>query len=121
MCKSTCTSQCKIEKVHIFTHFWSKSTHSSPSILLCISIIALVTVYMYTVTIAFYLIFFFKKKSFSLSSLILFSLFLYSLSPLSSLESNNKFTQIIKFFKFILNLDPKFIKTSPQKKKKKNH
>ena len=45
-----------------------------------------------------------------------------SLSPstiflLYFLESNKKFIQIIKFFKFILNLDPKFIKPSP----KKNH
>ena len=45
-----------------------------------------------------------------------------SLSPptlflLYLLESNKKFIQIIKFFKFILNLDPKFIKPSP----KKNH
>ena len=53
-----------------------------------------------------------------MSFLILFSLFVYSLSPLSSLKSHNKFIQIIKFFKIILNLDPKFIKTYPPKKKK---
>ena len=54
-----------------------------------------------------------------MSFLILFSLFVYSLSRLSSLKSHNKFIQIIKFFKIILNLDPKFIKTYPPKKKKK--
>ena len=53
-----------------------------------------------------------------MSSLILFSLFLYSFSPLSSLESHNKSIQIIKLFKLILNLDPKYIKTYPPKKKK---
>ena len=54
-----------------------------------------------------------------MSFLILFSLFIYSLSHLSSLKSHNKFIQIIKFFKIILNLDPKFIKTYPPKKNKK--
>ena len=57
------------------------------------------------------------KCYFSFSSLIRFSHFLCFLSPLSSLESNNKSIQIIKF---IINLGPKFIKPSSQKKKK-NH
>ena len=69
--------------------------------------------YIYTVIVTFY--FFFLS---SLSSLIRFSLFLYSHSLLSSLESNNKSIQIIKFFKLIINLDPKFIKPSHQRKKK---
>ena len=56
-----------------------------------------------------------------MSSLILFSLFLYSFSPLSSLESHNKSIQIIKLFKLILNLDPKYIKTYPPKKKNQTH
>ena len=57
------------------------------------------------------------KCYFSFSSFIRFSHFLCFLSPLSSLESNNKSIQIIKF---IINLGPKFIKPSSQKKKK-NH
>ena len=95
--KSTRTNPSIIEKVHYFIHFCSKSTHVSPSIILCISIIATVIVHIYTATVTFYFILFY----FSLSSLIRFSLFLYSFSPLSSLETNNKSIQIIKFFKSI--------------------
>ena len=62
--------------------------------------------------------------SFLFYFLIVFSLSCNSLSPstlflLYLLKSNKKFIQIIKIFKFILNLDPKFIRPSLKKKKKK--
>ena len=62
--------------------------------------------------------------SFLFYFLIVFSLSCNSLSPstlflLYLLKSNKKFIQIIKIFKFILNLDPKFIK--PSLKNKKSH
>ena len=62
--------------------------------------------------------------SFLFYFLIVFSPSCNSLSPstlflLYLLKSNKKFIQIIKIFKFILNLDPKFIRPSLKKKKKK--
>ena len=81
---------------------------------MCISIIATVIVYIYTVTIVFYFIFFLSPLSSDSLSSSNFFLLLYSL------KSNNKSIQIIKFFKLILNLDFKFIKPSPLKNKK-NH
>ena len=81
---------------------------------MCISIIATVIVYIYTVTEVFYFIFFLSPLSSDSLSSSNFFLLLYSL------KSNNKSIQIIKFFKLILNLDFKFIKPSPLKNKK-NH
>ena len=96
--KSTCTNPSIVENVHHFIHFCSKSIYISSSI--------------YTQLLQFSIFF---SLLYPLSS---DSLFFYSHSPLSSLESNNKFIQIIKFFKLVLNLDPKFIKPSHQRKKK---
>ena len=63
--------------------------------------------------------------SFLFYFLIVFSLSCNSFSPstlflLYLLKSNKKFIQIIKIFKFILNLHPKFIRPPLKKKKKKN-
>ena len=100
MCKSTHTSWCKIEKVHIFTHFCSKSIHISPFILLCISIIAIVTMYIYTVIVAFYLIFFFFNLVFlcplsfySLYSSTLFLLYLL-LNPTTNLYKSSNYSNL---------------------------
>ena len=90
--KSDYICRCKIEKVHNVTHFCLKSTDIIPSIILCLSFIATITVYL-------------------IFSLLFHSIL--SIPPLSYLESSNMFCksiQIIKFFKLILNLDPKLIK-----------
>ena len=60
-----------------FTHFCSKTTHISGFIILYISKNATITIYIYTITVAFYLII---KSIFSLSSLtfVLSSLILFN-------------------------------------------
>ena len=63
---------------------------------------------------------FFSLIRFSLLSHLILSLPLFSFSSIFLNPTKNLY-KLIKFFKFILNLDPKFIKLSPQKKKKKSH
>ena len=95
--KCTHTSPSIIEKMHHFTHFCSKSTNISPSIILCISKIAIVAVYIYTIIVAFYMnfLFFFSLFSHPILSLPLPSFFFYPLlNPTTNLYKSSNFSNL---------------------------
>ena len=125
MTTSVVAKSCKIQKVVHFTHFDQKNTYTNGCKIMhkCRSATLTVYIFISKKTMHGYRSFLFDFFN-CFFSLIRFSLLSHLILSLPLLSFSSIFLNPTKnLYKFILNLDPKFIKPSPQKIKKikKNH
>ena len=118
---SVVAKSCKIQKVVHFTHFDQKNTYTNGCKIMhkCRSATLTVYIFISKKTMHGYRSFLFDFFN-CFFSLIRFSLLSHLILSLPLLSFSSIFLNPTKnLYKFILNLDPKFIKPSPQKIKNK--